>query len=225
MDEREIVALTDKSTPLEHRKRIMKGLFGQVPILGPFIFEYVTDSKFERLVKFTAELAEDFENYKREVDEEFIRKDEISILVEEIIISSSRTANRDKRRYFLSCFKNTLIKKNVDPERKEYYLNILSGLTSLHLRFLALFAKPSMFNNVGINSEGMYGDGWVETLKKCFPDLDAEIIKSVVTELHRMGLLNSDNITSLTAARGLDLISGRLSALGLKFVEFCEIGG
>jgi hypothetical protein len=53
--------------------------------------------------------------------------------------------------------------------------------------------------------------------------VEVEVIKSALGDLHQAGLINTGKsiVATMTSSQGLDLLTGRASALGKRFITFC----
>ena len=55
--------------------------------------------------------------------------------------------------------------------------------------------------------------------------LNPEVVKSAFGDLHQAGLINTDKsiFATMTSAQGLQLLGGRVSDLGNRFIHFCMV--
>lgn len=213
----------------ENTFNIIKAIFSEIPGGSAFtslINDYIPSKKHERLIKFTKQLAEDLKNLKGEVKEGYVSTEEFAYLFEQTYRAVAENYQKEKLDMFRGLLINS-IKKDmpyITPEEKEFFLNLLKRLEVLHIKLLKFFYNPQKYiidigSNPSLVKEFSFGD----TINFYMQEVSIDSIKLAHEELYRYGLLNTDKsiYNTMTAGRGLQIVQGRISDFGKRFVEFC----
>ena len=220
-EKNDVKELTDPSTPLEHGQKILKGLISQIPGLGPIITEYMPNTRLKKLTGFVIQLKEELDALKDEIDDEYIKRDEISCLVEKTLKSVSETYDQSKLLALKNGLVNILTKKDIEMDRKEFYLNILNSLSPFHFRLLFLLYEPDKYvseNNITLSTTTTSGRMYF--FKQALPDMSEDEIKLTIEDLISKGLVTNIGLTGLQSQTGINAIKGFENGFGKRFMDF-----
>jgi len=120
---------------------------------------------------------------------------------------------------------NSAIRRDLIGEEKEYYLNLALSLTTLHIRILRFMATPEDYlGAAGIPQSSIQG-GFNQFFPIVLPGIKLDVIHSAFDELFRYGLLISDKLifNTMTSIQGIQLLRGRVTELGQRFIMFCIV--
>ncbi len=127
---------------------VLRESLGALPVIGAGLTELINtvipNSAFNRLVDFTIELRSDLTRLETRLNQEYLRTDAAAFMVREIITQVRDNYQKEKLNALRGAFLNSVITSSRDNERKELYLNLLQGMTTLHLRILNLCADPQL---------------------------------------------------------------------------------
>lgn len=213
--------LTDPSTSVEHRQKILKGLISQIPAFGPIINEYLPDSRLNKLTSFVLQLKEELESLKEQIDEDYIRRDDITCIVEKSLKAVSETYNESKLTALKNGLINSLIDKDIEVDRKDFYINILNSLSPFHFRMLYLLYSPEQYlseNRITLSTN--ITSGRLYFFKEALPDMNEDEIKLIISDLISKGLITNMGLTGLQTQAGIDAIKGFDNSFGKKFMAF-----
>jgi len=186
--------------------------------------DYIPTRKIRRLEQFAEELAENLDELKNRVDESRILTDEFAFLFEKCLRGVAENYQTVKLDSFRNILVNSAIGINLSGNEKEYFLNLVTTLSVLHIQILKFMAHPVQYLEMnGILAEQIRG-GFSDFFPVAIPGTDLDVIKSAFGELHQYGFINTDKtiFSTMTSGQGLDLLGNRVSNLGRKFIEFCS---
>ena len=151
----------EHTTAKDHVVNVIKACLSAIPVIGgpisSLVGDYIPKKKEERLLNFIKELAIKLEEYKQEVNVEYVRTEDFAYLFEECI--KGVLSNYQAQKLF--CLKGIIInslRRDIKKEQKEYYLHLVNSLTDLHLRILAISNNPeSYFENYNLNASSVQG--------------------------------------------------------------------
>jgi hypothetical protein len=135
-------------------------------------------------------------------------------------------AQKDKLSAYKAILLNSLCNTDVKESEKEYFLNLVNNLTTLHLRILSFLYSPKSYLNARNMDEKSLVGGFSQMFEYVFKDIDFEIIKNAFQELYDMGLVNTkkDAFYTMTSSSGLHLLDDRTSNFGKRFIKFITFG-
>ena len=212
----------------EHLLNILKAALATAPFAGgiaSLMSDYIPSSKIERLEKFTETIGKDLEHLQLQVNEAAINTDEFAYIFEACFKGVADNYQREKIQAFRAILVNSAISNDPVVEESQYFLNLVSSLTTLHLRILKFMAMPEEYlSEVGIPFDQVLG-GFQDMFSLVFSGVDIEVVKMTFGDLYNNGFLTTDKsiFNTMTAGQGLDLLQGRVSELGNKFINFCTV--
>mgnify|MGYP001609366208 CR=1 FL=1 len=146
--EKNLNELNQRSSFGEHIVNIIKAILASAPFTGglsSLITDYIPNSKQKRLEEFAKQVAEDLLKVKDKIDNEAILNENFAFIFE----SSFRKASENYQKVKLDAFRgiiiNSAIKKDMNDEEKEYFLNFANNLTVMHILILKFMATPEKY--------------------------------------------------------------------------------
>jgi len=85
-------------------------------------------------------------------------------------------------------------------------------------------AMPEKYlEETGIPKEIIRG-GFSDFFPVAIPGVNLEVIRSAYSELYRYGFINTSEsiFDTMTSGQGLDLLKGRVTGFGNRFIGFCS---
>jgi len=214
--------------PAEHILNVIKAGLATAPFLGgiaSLMSDYIPSSKQNRLEQFAERIAADLEELQERVNEDNILTDEFAYTFEKCFRGAAENYQQEKLESFRGILVNSALGSNLPENEKDYFLNLVSTLSVLHLRILKFMAKPIEYlEENGIPQENIRG-GFSQFFPVAIPGVNIEIIKSAYGELFQYGFFNTDKTIfhTMTSGQGLDLLGngGRVTEFGRRFIDFC----
>ena len=212
--------------PGEHILNVLKAGLATTPFCGgiaSLMSDYIPSGKMKRLEAFAQQLAADLNELRDQVDEGKILTDEFAFLFEKCFRGVAENYQAERLEAFRGILVNSAIGTDLSDDEKEYFLNLVTTLSVLHIRILRFMADPVSFLKAhGISLEQIHG-GFSQFFPVAIPGVDLEVIRSAFGDLYQYGLITTDKsiFTTMTSEQGLDLLKNRVSALGKRFMSFC----
>jgi hypothetical protein len=212
----------------EHVLNTLKAGLSAAPFAGAIaslMSDYIPSSRARRLEEFARSVAEDLDRLKSQVREEYLLTDDFAFMFEKCFRGAAENPQREKIEAFRGILVNAAIRTDLAEEEKEYFLNLVNSLSVLHIRILKFMAAPERYlEDTGISPARIQG-GFAQFLPAAIPGVQVEVLKSAFGELFRYGLTNLDQTIfgTSTSGRGLDLLRGRVTDLGNRFIGFCMV--
>jgi hypothetical protein len=216
------------STPTEHLLNILKAGLSTAPFCGgiaSLMTDYIPTSKQKRIEEFVALIAKDLDKLQKQVNENLILTDDFAFIFEKCFRGAAENYQKEKLQSFRGILINSAIGYNLKEEEKEYYLNLVTTLSTLHIKILKFMAMPLEYlEDEGISKEKING-GFSQFFPIAMPGVNVEVIKSVFGDLYQYGFINTDKsiFSMVTSGQGLDLLGDRVSVLGKQFTNFCRV--
>jgi hypothetical protein len=211
----------------EHILNILKAGLATTPFCGgiaSLLSDYIPSSKFKRLERFAEQIASDLGTLQGRVDEQNIQTDEFAYIFEKCFQGASDNYQEEKFEAFRGILNNSAIGTDLSQEEKEYFLNLVTTLSVLHIRILKFMARPTEYlSENNIPSDNIQG-GFSQFFPIAIPGIDLEVIKCAFDDLYQYGLVGTDKkiFHTMTSGQGLQLLGNRVSPLGEKFIKFCS---
>jgi len=212
--------------PGEHILNILKAGLATAPFCGgiaSLLSDYIPSSKMNRLESFTKQLATDMNELKDKIKQEKILSDEFAFIFEKCFKGVAENYQTEKLEAFKGILLNTAIGSNFTEDEKEFFLNLVTTLSVLHIRILNFMVDPIHYLKVHNILADQIRGGFSDFFPIVIPGVDLEVIKSAFGDLHQNGFINTDKniFSTMTSSQGLQLLGDRVSQLGKKFVVFC----
>jgi len=191
--------------------------------VASLLTDYIPSSRSRRLEDFAAKVAEDLNRLQDQVRSEYLHTDEFAFIFEKCFRGAAENPQEEKLDAFRGILINSAIRRDVTDEEKDYFLNLVNGLSVVHIKLLAFMASPSDYlKSRGIPETDIMG-GLSDFLPMAIPGIRAEVIKSAFGYLHTLNLTEYDSSWFDTVApEGIELLEGSVSNLGCRFIDFCK---
>ena len=214
------------SNPGEHILNVLKAGLATAPFCGgiaSLMSDYIPSAKMRRLEAFAEQFAKDMNELQDRVNEAKILSDEFAFIFEKCFRGVAENYQVEKLESFRGILLNTAIGTRLSEDEKEFFLNLVTTLSVLHIRILNFMAEPMPYLEAhGISANQIQG-GFSDFFPVAIPGVDLEVIKSAFGDLHQYGFINTDKtiFATMTSGQGLHLLGNRVSQLGKRFVAFC----
>jgi len=222
----EKVRRVDSSNPGEHILNVLKAGLATAPFCGgiaSLMSDYIPSSKMRRLEEFAEQLATDLNELKDRINQSKILSDEFAFIFEKCFRGVAENYQAEKLEAFRGILLNTAIGSSLSEDEKEFFLNLATNLSVLHIRILKFMAEPlSYLTAHGISPNRIQG-GFSDFFPVAIPGVDLEVIKSAFSDLHQYGFISTDKtiFVTMTSGQGLHLLGNRVTQIGKRFVDFC----
>lgn len=212
----------------ENLVNIFKAIISNFPVgsgIASLMSDYIPSQRLLRLEGFAKNVASDLERFKESINEEIITTEEFAYIFEECFRGVSQNYQKEKLGAFRAILVNSARTNSIPNDEKEYFINLVSTFTPLHMRVLKFMAMPEVYleeNNIPVsNIQG----GFTTFFPVALPGVDVEIIKMAFSDLYQNGFINTDKsiFNTMTSGQGLQLLGNRVSVLGNKFIQFCSL--
>ena len=210
----------------EHILNIIKAGLSAAPFTGAIaslMTDYIPNAKAKRLEEFAEQIAKDLYDLQDSVNAEYLQTDDFAFMFEQSFRAVAEHPQKEKLEAFRGILVNSATIKGYTEEEKEYFLNLAMNLSTLHIRILKFMAMPEKYlEEAGIPKEKISG-GFGNFFPVAIPGVSIEVIRSAFGELNRYGFTNTTEsiFGTITAGQGLDLLKGRVTELGNRFIRFC----
>lgn len=212
--------------PGEHILNIIKAGLATAPFCGglaSLMSDYIPSSKMRRLEEFAEQLTTDLNELRDRVNESKILSDEFAFIFEKCFRGVAENYQAEKLESFRGILLNTAIGSSLSEDEKEFFLNLVTNLSALHIRILKFMAEPIPYLTAhGISPDRIHG-GFSDFFPIAISGVDLEVIKSAFGDLHQYGFISTDKsiFATMTSSQGLHLLGNRVTEVGKKFVNFC----
>jgi hypothetical protein len=212
----------------EHVLNIVKASLSAAPFAGAIaslMADYIPSSRMKRIEEFAKAIAEDLQRLSSDVREDYLLTDDFAFMFEKCFRGVAENPQREKIEAFRGILVNSAIRGALSEEEKEYFVNLASSLAVLHVRILKFMAFPERYlEEAGIPFDAIRG-GFGDFLPVAIPGVNVQVIRSAFGELFRFGMISTDQsiFGTMTAGGGLDLLRGRVTELGMRFISFCMV--
>jgi hypothetical protein len=219
---------SDSFSARDHLLNIFKAALSAAPFFGAIsslMNDYIPSSRAGRMEGFAAQVAEDLRQLQDKVRSEYILTDDFAFLFEKCFRAVAETPQKEKLQALRAVLVNSTVSTDLKEEEKEFFLSLAMNLSTLHLRILRFMATPEEYLKAANIPPQKITGGFAEFFPVAMPGIHLDVIKSAFADLYQYGLSSTDRgiFGTITAGRGLELLKGRVSALGQSFISFCTI--
>ena len=118
-----------------------------------------------------------------------------------------------------------MIEFDITQTEKEYYLNLVENLSTLHIQILSFLAFPHEYLKINELPDSCISGGFSNFFPTVIPNVSLETIKIAFKDLHAYGFLTTDSgiFSTMTANQGWNLLGERVSENGRKFIDFITL--
>ena len=192
--------------------------------IASLMTDYIPSRQQRRLEEFTERLAADLARLHDRITEETILTDEFAHIFEQCFRGAAENYQAEKLEAFRGILVNAATGCDIGSDEQEFFLGLVKTLSALHIRILSFMAEPRRYlASRGIPANVIRG-GFSQFFPVAIPGVEVEVIKSAFGDLHQAGLINTDKsiFATMTSSQGFDLLAGRVSAFGKRFIAFCK---
>jgi len=212
----------------QHVLNVLKAGLSAAPFTGAIaslMTDYIPSSRMRRLEEFARSVAEDLDRLANQVRQDYLLTDDFAFMFEKCFRGAAENPQREKIEVFRGILVNAAIRSDLKEEEKEYFLNLANSLSVLHIRILKFMVAPERYLREAAISAAQIRGGFSSFFPVAIPGVQLPVIKSAFGELFRYGLINTDQTIfgTITSGQGLDLLRGRVSELGNRFIRFCMV--
>ncbi|MFT7043641.1 MAG: hypothetical protein ACJAW7_002403 [Candidatus Azotimanducaceae bacterium] len=214
----------------EHLVNVLKAALASAPFAGgiaSLMSDYIPNRRHERLEEFAGSLGEELQKLQDNVREDVIHTDEFAHLFEGCFRGAAENYQAEKVAAFRNILPNAATSPPGNAIEREYFLTLVGTLSSLHIRTLHFMARPQSYLRAYDISADRIRGGFSSFFPVAIPGVSLELIKTAFGELYQFGFINTDKsmFGITTSGQGLQLLIGRVTPLGMKFIEFCTRPG
>jgi len=212
----------------EHILNIIKAGLSAAPIAGAIaslMSDYIPEARSTRLEEFAQQIAEDLLTLQDRISEEYLLNDEFAFMFEQCFKGAAEYPQQEKLEAFRGILINSALPTDLSDGEKEFFFNLVMNLAVLHIRIIKFMAFPEDYlEQAGIPVDQIQG-GFSSFFPKAIPGVSLDVIKAAFADLNRYGFTNTDRsiFGTMTAGQGLQLLRGRVTDLGMKFIAFCTV--
>jgi hypothetical protein len=212
----------------EHVLSVVKAALSAAPVAGAIaslMSDYIPSFRLRRVEEFAQRIAEDLQRLSTQVHEENLLKENFAFVIDKCFRGVAENPQRVKIEAFRGILVNSAIQNDLAEEEQEYFINLANSLSAIHIRILKFMIEPERYlQEADIHRNAIRG-GFSQFFPVAIPGVDVQIIRSAFGELFRYGLINTDQtiFATMTDGSGLDLLRGRVSDLGTRFIRFCMV--
>jgi hypothetical protein len=221
-------AKADGVSTSEHILNILKAGLGTAPFTGgiaSLMTDYIPSARMQRLETFAEEVAEDLNRLQDRVDTDYIGTDDFAFMFEKCFRAAAENPQREKLESFRGILVNSAIRKDLREEEKEYFLSLVMSLSTVHIRILRFMSTPDEYLQAAAIPAAKIQGGFSDFFPVALPGIQIDVIKSAFADVHSYGLINTDRgiFGTMTAGQGLQLLRGRVTEFGMRFIGFCSV--
>lgn len=193
--------------------------------LATLISDYIPNQRQIKLEEFAKSVAEDLSKFKGEVNDDYIKTDEFAFIFEKCFKGAMDNYQTEKINAFRAVLINSLRKKQLTQNEKEFFLSLIDRLSLIHIRVLWFMAQPHKYLDdrsiPNTNVEGSFN----QFFPRVMPDVSLDFVKLVFQDLYGYGFINTDKsiIGTMTATGGYDLLANRVTKTGNSFIDFISL--
>ncbi len=216
----------ERTSIQDHILNIFKAGLASAPFCGgiaSLISDYIPSSKFERLERFSAQVADDLNRLSERVRDDYLRTDEFAYMFENCLKGASANYQQEKLDSFRGLLVNSAIRTDISGDEREYFLKLVDTLTVLHIKILRFMFNPHDYCRATGIPIGRITGGFEHFSTVAIPNVNIEVIKSAFDDLYHNGLITNDKsiFGTMTHAQGLDLLENRVTDFGKRFISYC----
>ena len=217
-----------KSGINEHIVNVFKAAVATVPFAGgiaSLMSDYIPSQRQKRLEEFAENITSELENFKEEVNENYILTDEFSFIFEKCFKGGVENYQKEKVIAFKAILINSLIDFDTTQNEKEYYLNLVDNLSLLHIQILSFMAFPRDYIKLNGIDESSISGGFSNFFPIVIPDVSLDNIKIAFKDLYNYGFLTTDSgiFGTMTSSQGWSLLGDRVTKSGRRFIDFITL--
>lgn len=194
-----------------------------VPVLGGptsnFFGGMAAGRKFERIREVLLGVAQDLQEFKDQIPEEYIRSEDFEDILEETLRRTARERSQEKRKLYRSF----LSKESRSPVEYDTQLMVLKTIEELQAADLvileAIFREPHQSELNGAVTGSLIG-----TIRRRIPGTENYVIETAVERFDRLGITDnvSNSLKTMMTPHGAVDLRTRLTSLGKLIADYFE---
>lgn len=211
----------------------------KIPVLGPTIVSIwdalnnkQIERKIKRLEEFVSGLNEKSELISTKLNEEYVRKDDVLDICEQVIGCVTCERSEIKREKFRHIFINSIISKDCNYDKTEKYLKLIDRMGELEVQILMVFQNPERANKASerpISNPNEHYSGstvWgpyycVDILGQILSQRHDDIVDSLhFLEMERLIIDNAAARNLKTNGHPIHTLDNMLTNKGKEFIHF-----
>jgi hypothetical protein len=195
-----------------------------VPVVGSAVSFVLSDwtaqRRYQRVRDVLKGLAKDLQQFKGDVQEEYVRSDEFTDLLDQTLRRVANERHDEKRRLYRGVLLGAITGQGQSYDEHLHMLRVIDSLQVAHMALLkAILQVPDPKYMV----DGISGS-FIETLKRRLPELSEARIEDLVAQLKDHRILTSGSLKAMITARGAEDMRHTLSPFGRRLVSFLSEG-
>ena len=220
-----------KQSTLDHIINGIKALISAYPfgggIIASLISDYIPKSRERRTLEFLQQVAQDIENAKERINNDYIRSEEFEYLFQKAWRVAIENYQKEKIEGFRAILINSALGKEASPEDKDLFINILNDLTGYHFQMLKVFQNPIDWNTK--NGNMVQGASYMTSLNQifnqCFPGWGDDRLVFILDDLFNKKLctISSDRLKTMTTGGGIEKLNHALTSFGRRFIDYVTL--
>ncbi|HVN31644.1 MAG TPA: hypothetical protein VMT45_06620 [Thermoanaerobaculaceae bacterium] len=230
-EERRAIRGLDESAPFdltEHLLSVLKAALATAPFCGgiaSLMTDYIPSRRVKRLEQFANQVGQDLEALRERVEAGRINTEDYAFIFERCFRGAADFPQKEKLEAFRGILVNSALPTNLTQDQREFFLNLVERLSSVHLRILRFMADPRGYLASMEIPESRIMGGFSSFFPVALPGVPIDVIRAAFADLHALGFSNTspDIFTTMTAGQGLQLLGDRLTPLARAFVSFCTV--
>ncbi|MBU0967722.1 MAG: hypothetical protein KKA54_15225 [Proteobacteria bacterium] len=221
-----------QSAPMDHARTIVLAALNAVPIVGgsfaTLVNAYIPERKHKRLLEFIEKVAQNVDELKDRVSNEYVATDEFAFLFERTFQGALDNYQKEKLDAFRAALLNALVAPaDLNAETRELYIRLVNDLTPRHIRILRALIDPPGFDQahgMRVGSGGGMSTSLISVLRKLFPEYAEAEIDYIVADLDSLALTRMHTaLRTIMTDTGIHQLEGRLTKFGQDFVLFITL--
>jgi hypothetical protein len=227
-NKKKVEASVSKRGSVEHLISLLKAGSSFNPVAGAIvslITDYIPNQRQIKLEDFTKKLASDLEQFKDEINDEYIKTEEFAFIFEKCFKGAIENYQHEKIQAFRAVLVNSLRSTHLNQNEKEFFLSMIDRFSVIHMRVLYFMANPHQYlDDRSIPRTNVQGS-FSQFFPRVMPDVQLDHVKIVFQDLFTLGFTNTDKgiFGTMTASSGYDLLGDRLTPLGRSFIKYISL--
>jgi hypothetical protein len=205
-----------RSTKTELALDIASVVSSAVPWIGGPVSNVLSGVSFGRKldrVRETLEgLAEDLQDFKSRVSENYVKTEDFAELLEETLRKAAAERSPEKRRLYRAFLSNAVKSPEVSYDDRIRVLRIIEQVHPDGLRLLAALAQRPVQN------DALFGTP-LNTLRKRLPDIPMSRIEEIFGELQRLRIVNLRSLKVTMTPHGAEDLRHAVTPLGYEVLR------
>ena len=211
--------LVPASSGVETALDVASFVSSAIPWVGSPISNVLSGVSFGRRLSRVREvlidLIHDLQGFKSDVSETYVKTEEFEELLERTLRQAAEERTEEKRRIYRQFLVGTIKSPGEPYEEQLRFLRTLEEMQPDHIQVLrALMQKPDSHLVSGFSGSPR------QTLSKRPPDIPADRIEDLVSQLNDMRITTLTAMRTMMTARGTQNLEHTITSFGQRFLKF-----